>query len=202
MFLRTGDGAQAVYWEYAGSRAASASASYLDTLTTPSTRAPGWMPYTVVMVQARAATGTAHWESWADSAVAIDNVGPSAPSPFAGNYVSGTTTMTWGAHPATDFAAFRLYRGDDAGFVPGPSNLVAETAATGWVDVAGRPYCYKLTGVDVHGAEGPASVLLPSGTSDTSPGTPVTALRLAPISPNPASGPLEVRIELPEASVT
>lgn len=45
-----------------------------------------------------------------------------------------TAYMHWVPSTASDFATFRLYRGTDAGFVPGPGNLVTATIDTGYVD--------------------------------------------------------------------
>lgn len=201
LYLRTGDGANSLYWEYTGSVPSTGAASYLDTVATPATRAPGFEPGTIVMIQARAATGTGHWESWPDTAVAVDNIGPSAPSPFTGSYASGATSLQWGPHSAPDFAMFRLYRGKAADFVPGPGNQVTETTQTSWVDPAGEPYYYKLTGVDVHGTEGPAALLLPDGTVGAPGEAPVTVLALAPVAPNPVRIGANVCFDLPQACV-
>jgi hypothetical protein len=96
----------------------------------------------------------------------VDNLAPLTPDPFTGQYANGTTTMYWAANPATDFAEYRLCRGNTVDFVPGPGNLVVAQSDIGYVDAAGAAFYYTLCAVDVHGNVSGFSTLLPSGTVD------------------------------------
>jgi hypothetical protein len=105
--------------------------------------------------------------------------------------------LQWGASGEPDFSAYRLYRGTSADFVPGPGNLLATQGVTGYVDAAGAPYFYKLTAVDVHGNESPASLAQPSGTADVPGGGAALEPSLAGAVPSPARGEAVIRFVLP-----
>jgi len=130
----------------------------------------------------------------------VDNLAPAAPTPFTGEYASGTARLHWAESPDADLAGYRLHRGGTVDFVPGPSNLVAAQPDTGYTDVAGARYYYKLCAVDVHGNAGGFSTLLPASTTDVPPGAPPRVTFLAPPAPNPAHGAATLRFGLPRAA--
>ena len=115
----------------------------------------------------------------------MDNVAPEAPAPFTGTYSAGTSVLHWDPNSEPDLANYRLYRGTTAGFTPGPGNLVASPSDTGYVDASGTPHYYKLSAVDIHGNESPATLLLPAGTLAVGERA-APALALGRPSPNPA----------------
>jgi hypothetical protein len=108
--------------------------------------------------------------------------------------------LHWSESTAPDFAAFRLYRGATPGFTPGPGNLLASLADTGYVDVAGAPGAYAITAVDAHGNESAITRLQPAGTAGVGDGGPL-AFALEPVHPNPARGEhLTIAFSLPSAA--
>jgi hypothetical protein len=182
------------YWEYMGTVTS-------DFLPNYSYLAPtaGDNSSTAFMVQARTA-GTQHWESLPMSGTSVDNLAPAAPDPFTANYFDGATHLHWGNNMEPDLASYRLYRGDTAGFLPGPGNLIATQSDTGYVDVgAAGPY-YKLSAVDVHGNESAFALVMPAATTEV-PEVGALAFAIEVLSPNPASGSrLDIRFALPTSA--
>ena len=151
------------------------------------------------MVQARATGSSAFWASAPDSGYSVDNLPPNMPAPFTGNYATGSTTLHWGANHEADFLSYRLYRGSSPGFTPGPGNFVVEKSDTGFVDVVGGPYFYKLAAVDIHDNISPYAFLQPNGTLGVDDALPAS-LMLAPAFPNPARVSTTLRFALPHAA--
>lgn len=204
VILATASGSQTYYWEYMGAMSASGYTGYSSIyMTTRCDSVAGSNPRTLLMVEGRWSSGTVwRWFSDPDSGYSVDNLAPAAPSPFTGSYLAGTTTLSWGASGAADFSVFRLYRGNSITFVPGPGNLVRTQTGTGYVDVAGAPYFYKLTAVDIHGNESVAATLQPTGTVDVE-GVAPHELSLSAPAPNPLRGSTTLRLALPrEARVS
>ena len=199
MLFTTSAAGTTYFWEYLATVNVDflSGYSYLAATAQDST-APG-DPATAFMVQARTA-GTQHWESIARTGSSVDNLAPGAPTALTGQYVGGTTHLSWAANLETDLAEYRLYRGTSAGFVPGPDNQVATVDDTTYADAAGAPAYYKLTAVDVHGNESPVALLAPSSTTDVGDGPAELKVSLAPASPNPAARSTQFRYALPRAS--
>ncbi|HTR97873.1 MAG TPA: FlgD immunoglobulin-like domain containing protein [Candidatus Acidoferrales bacterium] len=194
------DGAQTYYWELIDQQAAYHLPSYsLVTTTTGDSTSLG-NPRTAYMVQARNASGSQWWNAAPDSGYSVDNLAPIAPAPFTGQYAAGTATLHWNPNAEADLAGYRLYRGTSASFTPGPGDEVAALTDTGYTDVAGTPYVYKLSAVDVHGNESPFATLVPSGTTGVGDDAPPRALALAPPSPSPAHEATLLRFDLPHAA--
>jgi len=186
----------------------------LDAYLIPAT---GAAEYTAVVNTAGDATaaGLEHWgltvrawtgpytyyESELHPAMSIDNLPPPVPSPFSVSFVGGGAHLHWGVNTAADFTTFRLYRGADPAFVPGPATLLAATTDTGYVDPAQPGYTYKLSAVDEHGNESPFATLGPSGVVDVPDPRPSLAFALDPTWPNPTTGrTLTARFTLPRAA--
>ena len=110
--------------------------------------------------------------------------------------LSGSTQLNWNANTEPDLAAYELYRGTSAGFVPGPLNRVATVTRTDHIDPSAGQY-YKLAARDVHGNLSGFALITPSGTLDT-PGEAVPReLALALESANPARGSAVLRYDVP-----
>lgn len=191
--------AQGYAWEAVATQSAAYLAQYSLTAVTFSDSMAGSNPYTVYMVEARAGTSITsdRWYSAPDSGYSVDDLAPPAPSPFAGVYGGGASSLYWGPNAAADLAGFRLYRGTSAVFTPSPANRVTETGGTSFVDAAGQPYWYKLSAVDVHGNESAFATLLPSGSLATEGVALPAALALAVPTPNPARSHASLRYALP-----
>src|SRR5260221_10055665 len=95
--------------------------------------------------------------------------------------------MHWAPVVVPDLANYRVYRGSSSSFVPSPSNLKGSPSDTAFSDVAGSPYFYRISAVDVHGNEGPSTLLTPSGLAGAEDRLP-SEVSFAPPRPNPARG--------------
>src|SRR5262249_37011400 len=142
---------QVFAWELVTSQIAAAFPAYSLTVPTVADSGAGGPANTVYMVEARATAYGIGWTSWPDSGRSVDNLPPATPSPFTGVVIGGTKTqLIWGANSETDLAGYQLHRGGSAVFVPGPGNLVTQTANTNFLDLAAGQY-YKLCAIDTHG---------------------------------------------------
>jgi flagellar hook capping protein FlgD len=199
---------QVVYWEFLASQVAHGNGTYSYVAPTTSDSVTGYNPYTIFRVDAEdhfldevnglpTRDGFAYWRSAPDSGYSVDNLAPAPPAPFAGTYSAGTSNLHWRPNSEPDVRGYRLYRGG-AGFVPGPGNFVGEFPDTATADVAGGPYYYKLSAIDVHGNESGFTSLLPTGTTGAGPGEGV-AFALHGVSPNPVVQGATIRIGLPRA---
>lgn len=200
IYTTTTQAGTTIAWEYLVSLPASGFSQYSYVAPTTRDSLPGSNPYTLFMVQARAPSGPAFWNSAADSGYSVDNLPPLAPAPFTGAYLAGSTRLYWGPNQESDFAVYRLYRGSSAGFVPGPSNFVVEKPDTGYIDAPGPPVYYKLAAVDTHGNLSAYALLTPSGTLGAPPEGLPKALWLGAVTPNPTPGDAALRFALPRAS--
>lgn len=117
-----------------------------------------------------------YYVSAQDSGYSVDNLAPATPQ----NLVAEQTEpeglqLTWDPNTEADLSHYAVYRGTDAGFTPGPGNLVGEPADPGLFDGGWRwdgGYYYKVSAVDVHGNESLFAVSGPGlvvGAGDTGP---------------------------------
>jgi hypothetical protein len=173
-------------WDYAGAVPAHGETEYsmvVPTLKDSNATGPG---HSVFFLRAATATPTLFFDSCPDSGHSVDNLPPALPAPFAGVPTAGGNVLHWGASPESDLAGYRLYRGTDAGFTPGPGNLLAQSTDTSYVDGVGV-YVYKLTAVDVNGNESPCAVAQVTNLVAVPPAGS-WELTLGPAQPNPGSG--------------
>lgn len=170
--------------------------SYLAATTGDSTGASN--PRTLFMVMGLDAFNALHWDSAPDSGYSVDNLAPGVVSPFTGAYAEGATHLHWGESAEPDVGTYRIYRGASAGFVPGPGNLIAAQADTGYADPGPAGAWYKISAVDVHGNEGPFALLAPTQTTDASDAPGHWALSLSSPYPNPSARRASVRFTLPQ----
>jgi hypothetical protein len=84
-------------------------------------------------------------------------------------------------------------------FVPDPTNRIAAPPDTGYTDVAGGPFVYKLSAVDLHGNESPVATLTPGGSTGVGDDPAIAELILARPVPNPASRSASLAWALPRA---
>lgn len=187
------------FWEYLATVNADFIPTYSYVAPTTGDSTGDGNPLTAFMIQARTMSNQ-HWESLPVSGYSVDDLAPVAPAPFTGQFSAGTAYLHWDPNTEADLAGYRLYRGPDPSFVPGPGNLVASLADTGYADPAGSLYVYKLTAVDVHGNESPVATLTPAGTVAVEPGSAPGDVSFAPPSPNPAAVAVTLRYGLPRAA--
>lgn len=153
------------------------------------------------MVEAHSAWSAAFWGSNPDSGYSVDNIPPVTPAPFTAQYAAGSTRLHWDRNLEADLAGYRRYRGTSLAFVPSGASLLAALPDTGYIDIVGSLYIYKLTAIDIHGNESPASVVVPVGTLGIEPrASPREPAFSAPV-PNPASTGATLRFALPHTAL-
>lgn len=174
------DGVTLEFWEALVTLPAAGLPGYAYAAATTQDSLPDGNPLTAFFVQALTTDAFVWFNSTPDSGYSVDNLAPPQPQPFVANYGPASVALHWAVSPATDFAAYRLYRGPDVAFVPGPANLIATVLDTGYVD-PGRhdSSVYKLAVVDIHGNEshfatvtpnGPTGILIALASADASDG--------------------------------
>jgi hypothetical protein len=151
----------------------------------------------VLFVRAATATPGTFYDSPADSGWSVDNLPPAPPAPFTAAYAAGATHLHWGANSESDLWYYALYRGGSAGFVPGPGNLVANAADTGYVDSGPSGSYYKLAAVDVNGNVSTFALVTPTSTLSVDGTSLPTVVSFATPRPNPAMATTTLRFGLP-----
>ena len=143
----------------------------------------------VFRVTALTSTPGVFFHSPPDSGASLDNLAPAPPQALVADFGEGSINLDWDDAPESDFAYHRIYRDTDPGFVPSESNLVHETAQSGWTDSPADPGSayYKVSTVDFSGNESGASSLEAVVAVGDGPVRPV-AFSLAPAMPNPVWG--------------
>lgn len=138
------------FWEELAELPAARLVSYGFTAPTTQDSMANDNPYTAFVVQALTASDLEFFASAPDSGYSVDNLSPSAPTPFVVAYGTQSNALHWASSTASDLREFRVYRGSSATFDLSSSHLVVATRDTGYVDAPGSSY-YKLVAVDVHG---------------------------------------------------
>jgi len=138
------------YWELFATQRAGTLAGYSMVCRTEMDSLASGNPFTVFFVQARNLVGTFVRNSAPDSGYSVDNLSPPAPAPLTVVYGDGSNALHWQARTVPDLLEYRLYRGTADTFQPSPTNLIAATAETSFVDSPGG-FFYKLAAFDVHG---------------------------------------------------
>ncbi|MBK8167782.1 MAG: hypothetical protein IPK64_17700 [bacterium] len=172
-------------WDYLGLYAADGEDKYsviVPSLADASVEGGDYV--TTYLVRARTTTVGLNYDSLVLSGVSVDDLAPNAPQQLTVAYAGGGNGLAWLASPEADLRYYNVYRGDHAGFVPGPANLVRQQTGLTWQDAVPEPFAahYKITAVDFAGNESEAA--LPAVVADA-PGLPAVRFGLAPNVPNP-----------------
>ena len=192
-----GAGVTATFWEFLGTVPPRGTPNYAFDVPTLADSAAAGAARETFEVDANVA-GT-FFVSAPDSGYSVDNLAPPPPTGFSGSYAAGSASLLWDPSTAGDLGTYRLYRGTSPSFVPAAGNLVAAPLTTHYTDAAGRPYWYKLSAVDVHGNEGVAVALQPSGTTGVDDGAPPSEVSLALRSGTPARAGVTFALGMPRA---
>jgi hypothetical protein len=185
-------------WEWVATIPAVQQEAYIASVPTLADSTGSGSNQMVLVTTAHTTTPSIWYASEPDSGYSVDNLAPAAPESFSGEYLAGTTMLHWMPCTETDFTEYRLHRGKVANFVPDPGNLVVAQNDTGYVDVIGEPYFYKLSAIDVHGNESSFAFLQPDGTVGIEPVSGVPArFALYPCTPNPMRNHSVIHFDLP-----
>jgi hypothetical protein len=183
-------GALTYYWKLMSSVDAYYLNAYSEVVPTLFDSTGVCQEYHYFQIIAHASDPYTFWISDPDSARSVDNLAPCPPAGLAGEqrYVPAGLLLTWSPGREADLGGYAIYRGTEAGFVPGPGNLVASTPDTLYLDGDWEwdgGYYYKIAAVDIHGNESGYALLAPDNvTGVESPKAPETTY-LSQNFPNP-----------------
>jgi len=155
-------------------------------------------PYTAFFVTALTSNPAVFYNSQVDSGYSVDNLPPHGPNNLVGSPDPAGYRLSWDAVSDPDVSTYRVYRGDAETFPCDDAHRIAEPTDVTYVDpgMSGADL-YKVSTVDVHGNEGPAS-LLPA--APLAVGDAASVFALLGALPNPGRPDrLEVAFSLPAA---
>ncbi len=167
-------------WEVVGNVSAQQQNQYIRLVPTLADSAAS-ITWSVFYISAHTTTPSVYYNSPPDSGYSVDNIVPAVPTGFKIVFNTGNgNQLRWDPSTDSDFQYFRVYRGSDPDFAPGPENLAGATAGTYWTDPdydVGGIY-YKITALDHAGNESaPAS---PESTTGTEEQRDASCVRAAP----------------------
>jgi hypothetical protein len=145
-------------WDFLKLLPASAQSSYSTIAPTLcDSTITGGVCYSTFFVRGHTEIPALVFDSPPDSGYSVDNLAPFVPQGITVAHNSnGGTDLSWEESLDADFQFFRVYRGTDESFAPGPGNLVHSTTATAWRDTPAMGYHYKITALDFAGNESSA----------------------------------------------
>ncbi|MFH2052546.1 MAG: FlgD immunoglobulin-like domain containing protein [bacterium] len=154
---------------------------------------------TTFRVTALAATPGVVYHSLPDSGCSVDNLAPAMPGNISAWYQAAGVVLEWDDAEEPDFQYHRIYRGNSVDFVPGPENLVHQTAVSAWTDPTAIPwgFFYKTTTCDFSGNESAAGA--PGSVSGVDDAELPLRTELYPAAPNPFNPTTTLSFAVPSA---
>lgn len=190
------ESATTIYWEALATLPAQRLPGYGYTAATTQDSMRHANPYTAFFVSALTNNIDVFYSSNVDSGYSVDNIRPRRPESLSGQIQGSGYVLSWNANDDPDLAAYHLYRGSSADFVPAEANRIAALNNVEYMDASGTgAEYYKLSAVDEHGNESEYAVLRPSG--PTAIGGADFGFGLRGVRPNPSrSGELTIDLTL------
>jgi hypothetical protein len=178
------------YWELVATVAAFELENYAVTVPTLFDSTDVTNEFTFFQVVAHTDDPDVYWISPVDSGYSVDNLAPAAPLGLTGEqvYTPEGLLLTWDPNGESDLAGYKIYRGTNGSFVPGPGNFIGSTPDTFSVDGDWSwetGYWYKVAAVDIHGNESLFAIFGPDMVTGDDPMPVPDATFLAQNFPNP-----------------
>lgn len=153
-------------WEYINEAPAMGYENYALTVESLYDSMAGNTGWQYFMVVAHEATPGVFYESDVDSGYSVDNLSPYPPVGLTAVPMGPPENLilSWDPNTDPDISFYRVYRDEDVEFLPAPENLLIETADTEAADPEwgmATMFSYRVAAVDVHGNEGPSSLITP-----------------------------------------
>ena len=160
-------------------------------------------PVTEYMVMAH--DGAYMWSTEVVAAWSVDNLSPGTPLSLAAAMVGTDAHLNWTASGVddADLSLYNVFRADTPLFSPGAGSFVGSSETDAFVEagLAGGDWYYRVTAVDVHGNESPASNAAPVRSLTAAQDLP-GAFVVRGAYPNPFNPSTSIRFDLPTASRT
>ncbi len=177
-------------WEWIGNMTARHFENYTytaESLYDSTGSSTGWQYF---MVSAHTETSYVYYDSEVDSGYSVDNLAPCIPESLSAEqlYSPAGLDLSWEQNEEEDLSQYRIYRGADGEFVPGPGNLLATAVESWYFDETwhwSEGYYYKVSAEDVHGNESGYALIGPDGITGDEPSTPPLQSYLEQNCPNP-----------------
>jgi hypothetical protein len=186
-------------WEYVSDPPAIYEDEYSMTVPTYGDSSASGIPYCQVKVLAHTSDPWTYWTCDVDSGYSVDNLSPCIPYALAGEYIGGMQIrLHWNPNAEPDLHHYAVYRGESAGFVPGPGNLLGTCTDSSYVDGYGygTGHYYKVSAWDVHDNESPFALLTPDEVTGLPGAPPPHANALYQNAPNPFSSSTRIAFAL------
>jgi len=194
-----------IFWEWMASRTATYQIGYSYLAPTRADSSGAGPATHYFKVIAHTTNQYVFWESSYLSGYSVDNLAPGAPLMLVATRVGNYVRLDWDPSGLgePDFSQYVVYRATSSGVTPVPLYLLdTTTEETLWDKDTppGTPYYYIVTATDVHGNESPPSneANVDGTATGVDDGVPaLTALQVAPNTPNPFSGATSLHVGLP-----
>jgi len=154
-------------WDYVGAVPAHGESEYnMIAPTLEDSTCTNLLPdaYSAFFIRAATSAPLTYFDTCIQLGYSVDNLPPACPAPISAVYDAGATHLHWPSNGEADFESYRLYRGNAANFVPGPSNLISTSPDTGYADVGPAGRYYKLSATDLNCNASTFAALTPEGT--------------------------------------